>query len=208
MDAELIRGSRQDADPDPDEPYVRFESRISIGDVADLVVSRATRSIGAQAIAGFLLAFGLVGAFRAVIPELWVPSLLLGAGIGTGLVLLPFIWWQYLSLPDLLVVTVEADLSGMIIHVADRQLRRPWAVYRTAQETSRLFVLTSREVRPEMFTKHDLPEADASAFRTILERVELLREMDTGPRSRRWFAFLIGAVGAIATLLVAGAFRT
>jgi hypothetical protein len=205
MDADLIRGSSEDADPD--DPYVKFESRISIRDVADLVFTRATRSTGAQGIAGFLMTLALLGAFRGVHPDLWVLPLLLSIAIGTGFVLLPFIWWSYLSAPELLVQTVEADPSGMIIHVADRQVRHPWTFYRTAQETNRLFILTSRVVRPQMFTKRDVSAADAAAFRTILARVELLREMDEGPRSRTWLAFLVGAAVAIAALLVAGAIR-
>jgi hypothetical protein len=205
MDADLISGSSEDAESD--DPYVKFESRISIRDVADLVFTRATRSTGAQAIAGFLMTLGLLGAFRGVHPDLWVPPLLLSIAIGTGFVLLPFIWWSYLSAPELLVETVEADPSGMIIHVADRQVRHPWTVYRTAQETKRLFILTSRVVRPQMFTKRDLSAADAAAFRTILARVELLRAMDEGPRSRTWLAFLVGAAVAIVALLVAGAIR-
>ncbi len=205
MDADLIRGSSEDADPD--DPYVKFESRISIRDVADLVFTRATRSTGAQGIAGFLMTLALLAAFRGVHPDLWVLPLLLSIAIGTGFVLLPFIWWSYLSAPELLVQTVEADPSGMIIHVADRQVRHPWTFYRTAQETKRLFILTSRVVRPQMFTKRDVSAADAAAFRTILTRVELLREMDAGPRSRTWLAFLVGAAVAIVALLVAGAIR-
>ena len=205
MDADLIGRSPEDADPD--DPYVNFESRISIRDVADLVFTRATRSTGAQGIAGFFMTLGLLGAFRGVHPDLWVPPLLLSIAIGTGFVLLPFIWWSYLSAPELLVETVEADPSGMIIHVADRQVRHPWTVYRTAQETTRLFILTSRVVRPQMFTKRDLSAADAAAFRTILARVDLLRTMDEGPRYRTWLAFLVGAAVAIAALLVAGAIR-
>ena len=84
---------------------------------------------------------------------------------------------------------------------------RPWTVYRTAQETKRLFILTSRVVRPQMFTKRDLSEVDAAAFRTILDRVDLLRQLDEGPRYRPWIAFLIGAAVAIVTLLAAGAIR-
>ena len=203
MDADLIRGAPDE--PGGDEPYVRFESRISIRDVADLVFTRATRSTGAQAIAGFLMTLGLIGAFRGVHPDLWVPPLILSIAIGTGFVLLPFIWWSYLSAPELLVETVEADPSGMIINVADRQVRHPWTVYRTAQETKRLFILTSRVVRPQMFTKRDLSEADVAAFRTILAGADVLREMDEGPRYRPWLAFLVGAAVAIATLLVVGA---
>jgi hypothetical protein len=205
MDADLIRGSSDE--DDHDGPYVRFESRISIRDVADLVFTRATSSTGAQGIAGFLMTLGLLGAFRGVHPDLWVPPLILSAAIGTGFVLLPFIWWSYLAAPELLVQTVEADTSGMILHVADRQIRQPWTVYRTAQETKRLFILTSRVVRPQMFTKRDLPDADATAFRTILGEVDLLRSMDEGPRYRTLLAFLIGAAIAIVTLIVAGAIR-
>jgi hypothetical protein len=203
MDADLIRAGADD--DDPDDPYVKFESRISIRDVADLVFTRATRSTGAQGIAGFLMTLGLLGAFRGVHPDLWVPPIMLSVAIGTGFVLLPFIWWSYLAAPELLVETVEADTSGMIINVADRQVRHPWTVYRTAQETKRLFILTSRVVRPQMFTKRDLSEGDAAAFRTILSRVELLRQMDEGPPYRPWIAFLIGAVVAIGILVVAGA---
>jgi hypothetical protein len=205
MDADLVRESSDD--DDHDGPYVKFESRISIRDVADLVFTRATRSTGAQGIAGFLMTLGLLGAFRGVHPDLWVPPLILSVAIGTGFVLLPFIWWSYLAAPELLVQTVEADTSGMILHVADREIRQPWTVYRTAQETKRLFILTSRVVRPQMFTKRDLPAGEAAAFRTILGEVDLLRSMDEGPRYRTWLAFLIGASIAIATLVVAGAIR-
>lgn len=205
MDADLVRATSDDSDRDG--PYVRFESRISIRDVADLVFTRATRSTGAQGMAGFLMTLGLLGAFRGVHPDLWVPPLILSIAIGTGFVLLPFIWWSYLSNPALLVQMVEADPSGMIIHVADRQVRHPWTVYRTAQETKRLFILTSRVVRPQMFTKRDVSEAEAAAFRSILDEVDLLRSMDEGPAYRPWVAFLVGAAVAIAVLLVAGAIR-
>src|SRR5690349_7614123 len=167
LDADISRESDPD---DPDDPYVKFESRISIRDVADLVFTRATHSTGAQGIAGFLMTLGLVGAAARVPPDLWVPPLLLSLAIGTGFLLLPFIWWSYLSAPELMHETVEADTSGMLIQVADRTLRHPWTVYRTAQETNRLFILTSRVVRPLMFTKRELSAADAETFRTILAR--------------------------------------
>jgi hypothetical protein len=200
MDADIAMAEEED-----DGPYVKFESRISIRDVADLVFTRATRSTGAQGMAGFLMTLGLLGAIGGAHPDLWVPPLILSLAIGTGFVLLPFIWWSYLSAPEMMKATVEADPSGMILRLGERELRHPWTVYRTAQETNRLFILTSRVVQPQMFTKRDLAPADAAAFRTILGRVELLREMDTGPRYKTWLAFLIGAVVAIATLVVAGA---
>jgi hypothetical protein len=190
---------------DPDDPYVKFESRISIGDVADLVFTRATHSTGAQGIAGFLMTLAIMGAVARVHPDLWVPPFIISIAIGTGFLLLPFIWWSYLGAPELMHETVEADRSGMLIHVADRTLRHPWTVYRTAQETKRLFIITSRVVRPLMFTKRELSVEDAAAFRTILTRVDLLRAMDEGPRYRTLLAFVIGGAVAIAVLFVAGA---
>lgn len=190
---------------DPDDPYVSFESRISIRDIADLVFTRATHSPGAQGIAGFLLTLALLGVVAGVPPELWLPPLILSPAIGTGFLLLPFIWWSYLGAPELLHETVEADRSGILIHVADRTLRHPWTVYRTAQETTRLFILTSRVVRPLMFTKRELPATDAKAFRTILTSVDLLRTMDAGPRSRTVLGFVIGAAVAVVVVLVARA---
>ena len=213
MDADITAAAAKPDAPvapderDPDDPYVRFDSRISIRDVADLVFTRATHSTGAQGIAGFLMTLGLIGAFRGVNPDLWVPPLLLSIAIGTGFLLLPFIWWSYLSAPELMEEKVEADLSGMIIVVAERSIRHPWTVYRTAQETKRLFILTSRVVRPLMFTKREMSPADAASFRTILDKVDLLRQMDEGPRYRPWLAFLLGAVVAVAVLFVAGALR-
>jgi hypothetical protein len=205
MDADIAAASP--GEHDADEAYVRFESRISIRDVADLVFTRATHSTGAQAIAGFLMTMGLLGAFGGAHPDLWVPALILSAAIGTGFVLLPFIWWSYLATPEMLRQTVEADPSGMIIQLGERQIRHPWTVYRTAQETNRLFILTSRVVQPQMFTKRDLAPADVAAFRRILEETDLLRQMDAGPRYRPWLAFVIGAAVAIAALFVAGAIR-
>lgn len=213
MDADITRGTSPDAHGeapvddarDPDDPYVSFVSRISIRDVADLVFTRATRSTGAQGIAGFLLTLGLIGAFIGIHPDLWVPPTILSIAIGTGFLLLPFIWWRYLAAPELMEEQVEADTSGMIINVAERSIRHPWTVYRTAQETNRLFILTSRVVRPLMFTKREMAASEAEAFRTILTKVDLLRSMDDGPRYRPWLAFVIGGVVAIATLLAARA---
>ncbi len=182
-------------------------TRISIRDVADLVFTRATHSTGAPGIAGFLMTLGLLGAFGGAHPDLWVPPIVLSIAIGTGFILLPFIWWSYLSAPELLTSTVEADSSGIIIEVGERQVRHPWTVYQAAQETKRLFILTSRVVRPQMFTKRDLAESEAVAFREVLRRVDLLRHLDEGPRYRTWLAFLVGAAIAVATLVVAGALR-
>jgi hypothetical protein len=212
MDADITRASEPEdagvvdpAEHDPDNPYVRFVSRISIRDVADLVFTRATRSTGAQGIAGFLMTLGLIGAFSGIHPDLWVPPLIVSVAIGTGFLLLPFIWWRYLAAPELMEETVEADTSGMIINVAERSIRHPWTVYRTAQETNRLFILTSRVVRPLMFTKREMAGAEAETFRTILARVDLLRRMDEGPRYRTWLAFLVGGAVAIGVLLGARA---
>ena len=210
MDADIARGTPDVVDrgaPDPDEPYVKFESRISIRDVVDLVFTRATHSTGAQGIAGFFMTLGLLGAIGGVHPDLWVPPLVLSLAIGTGFILVPFIWWSYLSAPETISRRVEADTSGMIIEVGEREFRHPWTVYRTAQETDRLFILTSRVVQPQMFTKRDLSAVESEAFRTILGRVQLLRQMDEGPRYRTWLAFLIGAAIAVAALFVAGAIR-
>jgi hypothetical protein len=209
MDADITRGRTIDSVVaiETEEPYVKFESVISIRDVADLVFTRATHSTGAQGIAGFFMTLGLLGAFGRADPDLWVPALILSVAIGTGFILLPFIWWSYLSAPELLRSTVEADASGMIMHVGERQLRHPWTVYRTAQETKRLFILTSRVVHPQMFTKRDLDASQAEAFRAILRRVDLLRQMDEGPRYRTWLAFLIGGAIALGTLVVAGFIR-
>ena len=205
MDAD-IAGAPADAH-DAAEPFVTFESRISIRDVADLVFTRATHSNGAQGIAGFLMTLGLMGLFGGVHPDLWVPPLILSIAVGTGFILLPFIWWSYLSAPELLKAKVEADPSGLLIHVGERQIRHPWTVYRAAQETKRLFILTSRVVQPQMFTKRDVPADAAAGFRALLVKVDLLREMDTGPRYWTWLAFVAGAAVAIGTLIVAGAIR-
>lgn len=204
MDAD-IGTDADDLEDDPDNPYVTFVSRISIRDVVDLVFTRATHSTGAQGIAGFLMTMAIVGAFSGVHPDLWVPPFILSLGVGTGFILLPFIWWSYLSAPELMEEEVEADTSGMIIQVAGRSIRHPWTVYRTAQETKRLFILTSRVVRPLMFTKRGMPADAAEAFRTILSKVDLLRRMDEGPRYRTLVAFVIGGGVAIATLLGARA---
>src|SRR5215210_1916247 len=134
MDADITRGATEASAADPgdpeerdaDNPYVEFVSRISIRDVADLVFTRATRSTGAQGIAGFLMTLGLLGAFGGAQPELWVPPIILSIGIATGFLLLPFIWWRYLAAPDLMQERVQADTSGMIIHVAERTIRHPW----------------------------------------------------------------------------------
>ena len=214
LDADITREAAA-RDPDlraagadePDELYVSFESRISIRDVADLVFTRATHSSGAQGIAGFLMTISLLGAAARIHPDLWVPPLLLSLAIGTGFLLLPFIWWRYLAAPELMLEKVEADTSGMLIHVADRTIRHPWTVYRTAQETNRLFILTSRVVRPLMFTKRELSATDAESFRAILARFDLLRPMDEGPRFRTVLAFVIGGAVAIGLLLAAGAIR-
>ena len=216
MDADITRGAPRDAvadapdglDPDeqdPDNPYTTFVSRISIRDVADLVFTRATRSTGAQGIAGFLMTLGIIGAFSGVHPDLWVPPIITSIAIGTGFILLPFIWWRYLAAPELMEEKVEADTSGMIINVAERAIRHPWTVYRTAEETNRLFILTSRVVRPLMFTKREMAPSEAETFRTILAKVNLLRRMDEGPRYRPWLAFVIGGVVAIAALFGARA---
>ena len=208
MDADITQGRTMERPPDErDAPYVKFESQISIRDVVDLVFTRATHSTGAQGIAGFLLTLGILGAIGGVHPDLWVPPVVLSLAIGTGFILVPFIWWSYLAAPELIHSTVEADTSGMIISIAERQLRHPWSVYRAAQETKRLFILTSRVVQPQMFTKRDLPAADAETFRAILSEVGLLRRMDEGPRYRTWLAFLIGGAAAIGVLIVAGAIR-
>lgn len=204
LDADITRAA--DA-VDPDDLYVSFESRIDIRDVADLVFTRATHSTGAQAIAGFLMTLGIIGAVARIPPDLWVPPLILSIAIGTGFLLLPFIWWRFLAAPELMLEKVEADTSGMLIHVADRTIRHPWTVYRSAQETNRLFIFTSRVVRPLMFTKRDLPAADAAAFRAILARVGLLRAMDEGPRYRTLMAFVIGGAVALGVLLVTGSIR-
>ncbi len=205
MDADISRVPSDGRDPD--EPYAKFTSRISIRDVADLVFTRATRSVGAQAIAGFLMTLGLLGAFGGVHPDLWVPPLVVSVAIGTGFILLPFIWWSYLSAPETMEQTVEADPSGMILHVGGREIRHRWTAYRAAQETDRLFILTSRIVQPQMFTKREVAESDAAAFREILRQVDLLRQMDEGPRYRTWLAFLLGGGIAVAVLVAAGAIR-
>jgi hypothetical protein len=56
-----------------------------------------------------------------------------------------------------------------------------------------------------MFTKRELPAADADAFRAILTAVGLLRAMDEGPRYRTVLAFVLGGAVAIGVLFVAGA---
>ncbi len=205
MDADISRAPTDGREPDA--PYVRFTSRISIRDVADLVFTRATHSVGAQGIAGFLMTLGLMGAFGGVHPDLWVPPRVVSVAIGTGFILLPFIWWSYLAAPETIEQTVEADPSGMILHVGEREIRHRWTAYQAAQETKRLFILTSRIVQPQMFTKRDVAEADAAAFREILREVDLLRRMDEGPRYRTWLGFLVGGVVAIGVLVVAGAIR-
>lgn len=209
MDADIARAPSPagDADEERDGPYALFESRLTIRDVADLVFTRAVRSMGAQGIAGFLMAAALLGASTGAHPDIWVPLLLLGAAIGSGFVLLPFIWWSFLSNPQLLVQTVEADTSGLIVRFGDRTLRHPWTVYRSAQETNRLFILTSRVVQPQMFTKRGVEPADVAAFRSVLDSVDLARVSDAGPRYGPLLAFLVGAVVAIVGLFATGTVR-
>lgn len=183
-------------------PEVRFENRINFFDVVDLVFTRATLSPGMQLLAGFFTALGLLAVLGGTPPDLWVPLLIIGISLGTGLVLLPFTWWTYLAVPELMKETVEADPSGMRIHVLDRIVLHPFTVYRAATETDRLFILRSRVVPSQIFTKRGIPTADADTFRAILREVGLLTETAQAQRRKAWIGFIVGAVVAVGLPLV------
>ena len=186
-----------EAPVDDDVPAVRFDNRIGFLDVVDLVFTRATLSPGMQLFAGFFVALGLIVVLAAGPADLWFPFLVTGIAIGTGLILLPFSWSTYLAVPELMEETVEADPSGMRIHVFNRIVEHPWTVYRSAAETNRLFLLRSRIVPPQIFTKRGIPTAEVDTFRAILEEVGLLSETAEVQRRKAWIGFIVGAAIAI-----------
>ena len=183
--------------PEDDFPEVTFENRIRYLDVVDLVFTRAIHSPGMQLFAGFFLALGLLAILAAVSADLWVPFFITGVAVGTGIVLLPFTWSTYLAVPELMRETVEADPSGMRIHVMDRIVEHPFTVYRTAIETNRLFILRSRVVPTQIFTKRGLPPEVVDEFRAILEEVGLLTATSQEQRRKAWIGFVVGAVLAV-----------
>jgi hypothetical protein len=193
-------------DDEPTEPYARFTSRITIADVADLVFTRAITSAGAQAIAGFLITIGLLAALAGAAPDLWVALLIIGAAVGTGFVLLPFIWWSYVAVPEMLLETIEADPSGMRIHVGDREVTHPWTIYQRAVETDKVFILNSRVVRAQVFAKRDATADEVDDFRAILREVELLDASAQPQPLRSWIGFLVGGATAVIWLLLLRAF--
>lgn len=205
MSAQALAQGRPMTASRPDEedfPEVQFENRIRFFDVVDLVFTRATLSPGSQLFAGFFMALAVLAILAAAPPDLWVPFLIIGIFVGTGFLLLPFSWWTYLAVPELMQETVEADPSGMRIHVMNRIVVHPWTVYRTAIETNRLFVLRSRIVPSQIFTKRGLEQVQVDAFRAILDEVGLLGATAEEQRRKAWIGFVVGAV--IAVLLPLG----
>jgi hypothetical protein len=185
-----------------DFPEVTFENRIRFLDIVDLVFTRATLSPGLQMGAGFFLALGLLFILAGGPPDVWVPFLITGLALGTGIILLPFTWSTYLAVPELMEETVEADPSGMRIHVLNRIVEHPWTVYRTSVETNRLIVLRSRIVPTQVFTKRGIPEAAVDTFREILKEVGLLSESVQAQRRKAWIGFIVGVVLGIGLPLV------
>ncbi|HXG25993.1 MAG TPA: hypothetical protein VNL94_03960 [Candidatus Binatia bacterium] len=190
-------GSITNAAPDDDVPEVRFENRIRYLDIVDLVFTRAILSPGMQLFAGFLITLGLLGVLGAMPPDLWVPLLITGLAVGTGLIFLPFTWTTYMAVPELMNETVEADASGMRIHVMDRIVEHPFSVYRAASETDRLFILRSRIVPTQIFTKRGMQPPEIEAFREILREAGALTDTAQGERRKAWIGFIVGAVLAI-----------
>jgi hypothetical protein len=186
----------QQAD-EQDFPEVAFENRIRFLDIVDLVFTRATLSPGLQMFAGFFVTLALLFVLAAGPADVWIPFLLTGLALGTGIILLPFTWSTYLAVPELMEEKVEADPSGMRIHVLGRIVEHPWTVYRNATETNRLFLLRSRIVPSQIFTKRGLPAADIDAFRAILDEVGLLAVPLAAQRRKAWIGFAVGAALAI-----------
>ena len=183
---------------DEDEfPEVTFESRIRYLDVVDLVFTRATVSPGMQLFAGFFLALALLVVLAAGPADLWVPFLITGLAVGTGIILLPFTWSTYVAVPELMREKVEADPSGMRIHVMDRIVEHPFTVYRSATETNRLFILRSRVVPTQVFTKRGIPTEDVDEFRAILREVGLLTQTADQQRRKALIGFVVGTVLAV-----------
>jgi hypothetical protein len=185
--------------PDDDRPQVTFDNRIRFLDVLDLVFARAALSPGMQLFAGFFIALGLLAVLGAVPADVWVPLLITGLAIGTGIIYLPFTWTTYLAVPELTRETVEADASGMRIHILDRIVEHPWQAYGSASETDRLFILRSRIVPTQIFTKRGIPPADVATFRGLLTEAELLTETAGQQRRKALIGFVVGS--AIAILL-------
>jgi hypothetical protein len=183
--------------PDGPLPQVRFDNRIRFLDVLDLVFARASLSPGMQLFAGFFIALGFLAVLGAVPPDVWVPLLITGLAIGTGIIYLPFTWTTYLAVPELTRETVEADPSGMRIHILDRIVEHPWQAYGSASETDRLFILRSRIVPTQIFTKRGIPPADVDTFRDLLTGAELLTETARQQRRKAVIGFIVGASIAI-----------
>ena len=180
-----------------DPPQVTFDNRIRFPDVLDLVFTRAALSPGMQLFAGFFIALGLLAVLGAVPADVWVPLLITGLAIGTGIIYLPFTWTTYLAVPELTRETVEADASGMRIHILDRIVEHPWQAYGSASETDRLFILRSRIVPTQIFTKRGIPPGDVQTFRGLLTQAELLTETARQQRRKAWIGFIVGAAIAI-----------
>lgn len=186
---------------------VRFVSRISFGDIAESLFAITTRSTGVQAVMGFMVGLGVIGLLAGAPLDVWLPPVLIGLAVGTGVVFAPFAWWSLRKRKDLLTETVEADGSGLTIESPGTHIRQEWTVYREARETGRLFILTSGGTAAQMFSKHGVSQSDVEAFRSILRQTGLLRERPAAQRFRAWLGFAAGAVAAIVFLVVIGGVR-
>ena len=92
----------------------------------------------------------------------------------------------------------------MRIQIGDRIIEHPFTVYRSLTETNRLFILRSRVVPSQVFTKRSMQAADVDAFREILTEVGLLTETARAQRRKAWIGFVVGTVLAVGVPLFFG----
>ena len=181
---------------------IRFVSRPSFGDLARVSFAQAFRSMGAQALHGFGWGVAAFGVLVGIPADVWVPPAVLGVLWGTGLFGVFFQWWTFGRHPERLVETVTADESGIVIEARDSQVRQAWKVYREANETRDVFILSSLRTMGQVLAKRGVSEAALDEFRDLLRAAGLLRAPARAIRAV--VGFVAGALTALSLPFVAG----
>lgn len=176
---------------------VRFRSRVTFRDLMEQVVDLFLRSAVSQAIGAWFLTMSALILLTGGPWDVWLPGAFFGLALLTGLPLAPLVWWSMSRRRDMLIEDVEADETGMTIRSVAGENRQLWAVYRTARETPRTFLLLTGGPVGQSFAKDEMSVADADAFRSLLRRIGIYRERTTFDRVRPLIGLVVGVLVAI-----------
>ncbi len=158
---------------------VTGQYRLGPGEAARAIATLVGRSLGMRVLGFLLIAASFFSA--SVGDVLAVFGLIVGVGLVSGLIMVPFAFAQAVRRPDRIGadITVSASSTGIIFAADGRRLEDPWAIYREVRSDATMIALLTHRGQSRLIPIRAFDDAGLAAFRALLDE----RAVDAGRKA-------------------------